>query len=243
MPEIDLTEITIAREAAAAQADRLRQIDLELSAARSSREVALSRGDAQTALAATATVEEMAVQRGETVEAIRDALGTVGSLQDAMLVMRTPEEAVATLSGEHPVLLLPVRLETRFLDGTLRVRIFPDQAHVTAHDPAVTADEEAGLRWYWEHRWPDRSSDTLADEAWDVLSGRFRPGRAGFLVRTYPPQNLAAGGPAPQVGGDPPPCVGVERGRSGHPVAGPLVRPRVPAHRRGSAQRDLPGVG
>src|SRR5262249_46010800 len=53
-----------------------------------------------------------------------------------------------TLSTAIPIALLPVRLETRFADDAsggvlLKVRIYPDQIHVDAHDPSVTPLEKA----------------------------------------------------------------------------------------------------
>ena len=68
----------------------------------------------------------------------------VGSLRDdsnGLLVRFTPESLTATLDGRHPVAMLPVRIETRFDSEThLRVRVFPDQVHIDAHDPALKAD-------------------------------------------------------------------------------------------------------
>src|SRR5689334_588856 len=52
-----------------------------------------------------------------------------------------------SLSTALPVALLPVRIETRFADDAtgvlLKVRIYPDQIHVDAHDPRVTPGENA----------------------------------------------------------------------------------------------------
>ena len=57
-----------------------------------------------------------------------------------------PELASVLAPSTHPLALLPVRLETRFAarpDGTseLRVRIYPDQIHIDAHDPRLSAEE------------------------------------------------------------------------------------------------------
>ncbi len=200
MADLDLTQIattraslanalTDERVALAAQEEALRE-----------RAVALARGDAAGAKKAQARADAAAKGRASAIREASDARSRIGALSDGILAARTPEDAVATLTGDVPVLLLPARLETRFAESAQRldVRIFPDQIHVTAHDPAVTSDELGGLTWYWQHRWPARDDTTLADEAWTGLTSRFRPGRAAFLVRAYPPTNLAAGGAQPQ---------------------------------------------
>lgn len=209
MADFDLSRIATARERAADRAERLRVARAEESAARADLADALARGDSSMARAMDAQLARLGDEReaalGEVVAARRE----IADIAGRFLGRRTPEDAVATLSAQHPVLMLPVRLETRFFDGgtTLRIRVFPDQIHVTAHEGALTADEEAGLRWYWSHRWPHRfledgqgapgDADRLADEAWHELSSRFRPGRAAFLVRAYPPDNFESGDPAP----------------------------------------------
>ena len=47
------------------------------------------------------------------------------------------------LDPRLPLALLPVRLETRYLDDALLVRIYPDEIHVDAHDPGVSDVERA----------------------------------------------------------------------------------------------------
>jgi hypothetical protein len=84
----------------------------------------------------------------------------------------------------YPALLLPVRLETRFMkkgnDHFLWVRIFPDDIHVTSHDPILTKSEyNAGLT-YWER------VNNVSDErdAWRELSHYFGPRRAAWIRRS-----------------------------------------------------------
>ena len=45
------------------------------------------------------------------------------------------------LNGDRPLVLFPVRLETRFFGQELRIRVFPDKIHVDTHEPELTADE------------------------------------------------------------------------------------------------------
>ena len=84
-----------------------------------------------------------------------------------------------TLSSSTPIALLPVRIETRFADdadGTvvLRVRIFPDQIHVDAHDPRPTQRENQALAGWLA------SARDLA--AWRDLIARVGARRAAYLA-------------------------------------------------------------
>ncbi|MFJ8469574.1 hypothetical protein [Streptomyces swartbergensis] len=113
------------------------------------------------------------------------------------LVARFPhEELVATLDGRHPVAMLPVRIETRFDTPTrLRIRVFPDQLHIDAHEPALTSDEREAARWYWKERWAAGLDDTaVAANAWQQLTQRFRPGRAAYFVKAMTPANTPPDG-------------------------------------------------
>lgn len=209
MPDLDLTAITAARRSVAEHQERLRLLDVALAEASTARDAAFGAGDTSVAERENETLRRLVTERRDLLAREADARLRVGELADRLLEVGTPEDAVTSLSADHPVLLLPVRIETRF-DGPerLRVRVFPDQVHVSTHDPALTEDEEKGLRWYWEHRWshrgpddplaPDPLVDVLADEAWAVLSTRLRPGRAAFLVRTYPPVNLGTDDEGPR---------------------------------------------
>ena len=205
MPDLDLTGVRAARAAVSSAQDDLRATRLALAAAESRAADAAARGDAAALAGASREAEQLVARRDELVRSVRGSAADIRRASEAVLAAFSPEDAVASLSGAHPVLLLPVRLETRFFDGgaTLKVRIFPDQVHVTAHDPALTDAEIEGLTWYWTQRWPDPDATTptggeLAEQAWRGLSDRLRPGRAAFLVRRYPPVNLGSGEPAPR---------------------------------------------
>lgn len=89
-----------------------------------------------------------------------------------------------------PLLLLPVRLETRFTDdGTaLRVRIYPDDVHIDALDRGVTEEERAAGVAYWNAVW--RATEEETGTAWRTLlraAGKLRAQWVAFALR---PTNL-----------------------------------------------------
>jgi hypothetical protein len=107
-----------------------------------------------------------------------------------------PAIAVQTLCPSNaPLVLLPVRLETRFFhlpgDTTeLRVRIYPDKIHVDTHQPELTTDERAWGRQYWQLDWIAGNDTTARSDAWRTLASRFGAARAAWIVRVLQPTNL-----------------------------------------------------
>lgn len=99
-------------------------------------------------------------------------------------------------AGHAPLVLLPVRLETRFFtraDGQteLRVRVYPDKVHIDSHEPAITADEHEAATLYWQQDWragPDTAARLLA---WRTVATRLGAARAAWLLRVLQPTNLA----------------------------------------------------
>jgi hypothetical protein len=53
----------------------------------------------------------------------------------------SPEDEVAKLLADRPIVLLPVRLETRFSGDDLLLRIYPDDVFADTHEPELTAVE------------------------------------------------------------------------------------------------------
>jgi hypothetical protein len=100
--------------------------------------------------------------------------------------------------GDLPLVLLPVRLETRFFtlasgSTELRVRVFPDKIHLDSHEPDLTADEQTWGQHYWEQNWRagDLKTDgaAVAGDAWRQLADRFGAGRAAWIARVLQPAN------------------------------------------------------
>ena len=79
----------------------------------------------------------------------------------------------------RPVVLFPVRLETRFFplaDGSseLRVRVYPDKVHIDSHEPELTADELTWGRHFWEQTWRAANDEERGKTAWRQIGRPFR---------------------------------------------------------------------
>lgn len=98
---------------------------------------------------------------------------------------------MTALSDDFPVLLAPVRLETRFTPTELLVRVFPDEWAVEKFEEKPTAAEIAALDAYWTARWAAGGRDELLQAAWQELAGRVPAGRAFWLLQTRTPANPA----------------------------------------------------
>jgi hypothetical protein len=102
-----------------------------------------------------------------------------------------------TLSTRFPIALLPIRIETRFFDTPagpeLRVRIYPDQIHVDAHEPELTDRERAA--------WSAWRASTNDLPAWRALVAAVGAPRAAYVrsLVTDPGRRKEAWTRAPQA--------------------------------------------
>ncbi|WP_026057708.1 hypothetical protein [Streptomyces sp. SS] len=103
--------------------------------------------------------------------------------------MTTSPPPAWTLPTALPVVLLPVRLETRFTAAELLVRIYPDEIHIDTHEALLTADEEVYGRRYWRGIWAARGDGPAEAAAWGELADRFGHERAAWVARVTAPVN------------------------------------------------------
>lgn len=144
--------------------------------------------DAEAALAADRERPEQLVQA-------RDAAADAERALRLQFAEHTdPREGVEQLDDTTPFLLMPVRIETRFKDGELWVRVYPDDCWIDGFDPALTDSEVADARAYWLAM--AQAGGLVDDEraAWRMLAQAHGSGRAGWIVEQYAP---AAGAAAP----------------------------------------------
>ena len=149
--------------------------------------------------------EAIAAARGavEKAKEARAAAATRAATQGTRLkddirghVDVTPAAEVGRLTAALPVVLLPVRIETRFSGANLLVRVYPDDIFADTHEPELTDTEIADGQLFWTDAWPGESQERLA---WRSLVTAVGAERATWIAQLLTPGNLAqrpAGAPA-----------------------------------------------
>ncbi|MEV4441375.1 hypothetical protein AB0K09_20590 [Streptomyces sp. NPDC049577] len=97
--------------------------------------------------------------------------------------------AATTMSDDYPVLLGPLRVETRFTSSELLVRVFPDEWSVEAFEDGPTAAELTAVARLWTGMWRAGGDRARRLAAWREPVASFGAGRAAWLVRNFPPVN------------------------------------------------------
>jgi hypothetical protein len=129
-----------------------------------------------------------------------ELLGRLAELAD-------PDEQIQELDDSYPILLFPLRVETRFRGpdaaepsrrrggrdpSRLCVRFYPDDCQVDSFEELLTKVEVDNARAFWIEMW--RAGGVPAQErgAWRALVGGSGSGRAAYTVRQYRPVNASA---------------------------------------------------
>ncbi len=113
-------------------------------------------------------------------------------LLEAFAAVADPSTAVTQWSGDTPILLLPVRLETRFHrteDGRdeLWVRIYPDDCAVDTFEATLSDTEAASGRRYWIETWAAGGVPAQRRAAWRNLVASHGAGRAAWILHELAP--------------------------------------------------------
>jgi hypothetical protein len=115
-----------------------------------------------------------------------------------------PIRGNAGVNAKTPLLLLPVHIQTRFVDSAagdretasqLWVRIYPDQIAVDSHEPELTSQEVADGQAYWNALWQVGTAPANSDELkapWRILASLYGSPRAAWIALALTPTNLAA---------------------------------------------------
>jgi hypothetical protein len=129
---------------------------------------------------------------------LRDREARVSSLVEG-LFERGPEQLIGEWDDATPILLLPLRVETKFKTvqgrAELWVRVFPDEVAVTTHEAILTTREyKAGLAYWKALR--AATDDERRATAWRDLADDFGGNRSAWIALQTKPRNWSTPPPA-----------------------------------------------
>ena len=127
----------------------------------------------------------LAGQKGEHAEAKRFEK----DLFDRFAAWTDPRQTIAQWNDQIPILLFPVRLETRFKDRQLWVRIYPDSCSIDSFEATLSETEAANAKLYWTGMWEAGGIEDQERGAWRGLVASHGSGRAEWIVANYKPLN------------------------------------------------------
>jgi hypothetical protein len=95
-------------------------------------------------------------------------------------------EDIGRLEATAPIVLLPVRLETRFEGSVLKVRVYPDEIFLNTHERALTvAERDAAIAYYTALN--EEENETGEMPLWRDMVARFGVQRAAYVLRQMLP--------------------------------------------------------
>ncbi len=138
---------------------------------------------------AEANAAEIAAQRAVVDRLDGDVRQAIGRLFGDL----TPDRLIGAWDDAIPILMLPLRVETRWRteDAShpeLWVRAYPDDVAVTTHEKTLTSAEAAHGEAYWTALHAAADADAR-DRAWRGLAERFGANRAAWVALATKPVN------------------------------------------------------
>ena len=151
--------------------------------------------------ALAARIEALGATLGRAREQLEEAFTRFDTWAD-------PRRNLASFNDDIPVMLFPLRIETRFKTvsgqgdaaghavSQLWVRVFPDECLVDTFDPTLTESEVGNAAVFWREYVHAARVESAERAAWRTLVAAHGSGRATWIVRQYRPRNpLQAGDP------------------------------------------------
>jgi hypothetical protein len=175
----------------------------------------------------SATEGAIAITKGQIAQAYADYKNAIDALQveigNAVPSSLTWQQEADRLNGYKPVVLYPVRIQTRFDEaaGDLLVRIYPDDILVNTHQPGITRAEEQAAKDYYTKIHASGGNVDVQISAWKNLVVLLGNARAVYAARVVTP-DFGAGFQN-----------GVFTDHANTPATAPIIFPTV-AHRSDS---------
>ena len=111
---------------------------------------------------------------------------------EAFAPVADPRRSAGQWDDREPVLLFPLRLETRWLGGELLVRVFPDDCQVDSFEPDLSEREYDAVERYWIDVWKAGDQELGQRAAWRGLVASLGSGRGDYAAHQHEPLNPEA---------------------------------------------------
>ena len=144
-------------------------------------------------------------QDAQAVDGLRQQIGELRKAADLLrqrelggpALELQPQQFVDQLEGDLPILLAPLRVQTRFAGGpdgrVLLIRVYPDDFSVQTHDAELATAERAAGDAYWAAPVAKPDEQTLSRiELWRGMFAAYGAPRASYIRETTNPDNAAA---------------------------------------------------
>ncbi|MCA0454431.1 MAG: hypothetical protein LCI00_10690 [Chloroflexi bacterium] len=102
-----------------------------------------------------------------------------------------PRKNLSGLDDQYPILLMPLRLETRWrvAERELWVRVYPDDCSVDSFEPTLSEVEVTSGQRFWAGMWAAGGVEAQQRAAWRGLVASHGAGRAAYIIQQYLPLN------------------------------------------------------
>ncbi len=113
--------------------------------------------------------------------------------------MLDPRNFAGQMNDAYPILLMPLRIETRFAPGAdeLWIRVYPDAWAVDGFEAKLSEKELANGRVFWADYWAAAGDRARQLAAWRNLVANHGTGRARWIATSYRPANETEAPAAP----------------------------------------------
>jgi hypothetical protein len=105
-----------------------------------------------------------------------------------------PRTQVSHLDDQFPILLMPLRIETRWRiqEKELWVRVYPDDCAVDSFEPTLSEPEVGNGQRFWTGMWQAGGVETQQRAAWRDIVASHGVGRSAWIIQNYLPLDTPA---------------------------------------------------
>ena len=187
-------DVSQARRRLRSAEERLRNTRSRAAAQTKDLQAAVRRGGAESerAVAIQQEIERLQARLAQNGVSFAEAKAVLSREILGLAEQDEPSRQIEEWDDRYPILLLPVRVEYRFMDGEtgkeLWVRIFPDDVATHTHESDLTGEEIEAGRAYWSEvalaaAEPDDDEREAKEKgAWHALTGDHGGARASWVM-------------------------------------------------------------